>query len=107
MGSSEYVDAQRRLVGSGRDGFWPTSAASATPTSTSGRPQMQLKPMRVGRVQLYTDGLDEAALGLTGVERVTDLDRRVADSMAGTATRAWPSCRRGPTSCRYTRRHDV
>ena len=41
--------------------------------------QMQLKPMRVGRVRLYTDGLDAVGAGLTGVERVHDLAAAVAD----------------------------
>ena len=44
--------------------------------------QMQLKPMRVGRVRLYTDGLDAVGAGLTGVERVHDLSAAVAESMA-------------------------
>ena len=38
--------------------------------------------MRVGRVRLYTDGLDEADARLTGVERVDDLTTAVAESMA-------------------------
>jgi hypothetical protein len=43
---------------------------------------MQLKPMRAGRVRLYTDGLDEIEAGLTGVDRVRDLGAAVAESMA-------------------------
>ena len=43
---------------------------------------MQLRPMRVGRVRLYTDGLAEDESPLTGVERITDLASAVADSMA-------------------------
>ena len=38
--------------------------------------------MRVGRVRLYTDGLDAISAGLTAVERVTDLAGAVAESMA-------------------------
>ena len=44
--------------------------------------QVQLKSMRAGRVRLYTDGLDDGALGLTGVERVTDLGAAIAESMS-------------------------
>lgn len=43
---------------------------------------MQLRPMRVGRVALHTDGLDEEDAALTGVERVANLTAAVADSMA-------------------------
>ena len=40
---------------------------------------MQLKPMRVGRVRLYSEGLSGEEAGLTGVERVASTrgrDRR-------------------------------
>ena len=43
---------------------------------------MQLKPMRVGRVRLFTDGLDQATFGLTGIERVEDMGIAIAESMA-------------------------
>ena len=44
--------------------------------------QMQLKPMRIGRVHLYSDGLNDVDDALTGVERVHDLTTAVAESMA-------------------------
>jgi hypothetical protein len=40
---------------------------------------MQLKPMRAGRVRLFTDGLGDDAP--TGVERVASLEAAIADSM--------------------------
>jgi hypothetical protein len=43
---------------------------------------MQFRPMRIGRVRVYTDGLDELDAGLTGVEWVADLTAAVAESMA-------------------------
>ena len=44
--------------------------------------QMQVKPMRRGRVQLYTTGLDAAARALTGVECIDSIERAVAASVA-------------------------
>ena len=41
---------------------------------------MQLKPMRVGRVQLYA-GLT-ATSGLTGVEMVDSVERAIGESIA-------------------------
>jgi hypothetical protein len=38
--------------------------------------------MRVGRVRLFTDGLNEVEGGLTGVERVDDVAAAVGESMA-------------------------
>jgi lactate racemase len=43
---------------------------------------MQLKPMRIGRVHLSSDGLNDVDAALTGVERVHDLTTAVAESMA-------------------------
>ena len=43
---------------------------------------MQLKPMRVGRVRLYSEGLSDEEAGLTGVERIASVDTAIAESMA-------------------------
>jgi nickel-dependent lactate racemase len=82
MGSKHYVEAQRRLVDLGPDGFAFSIERKPHADIDEWQTQMQLRPMRVGRVRLYTDGLDAIAAGLTGVERVTDLAGAVADSMA-------------------------
>ena len=82
LGSKHYVEAQRRLVDLGPDGFAASIAGKAHADIDEWQTQMQLKPMRVGRVRLYTDGLDTTAAGLTGVEQVADLSTAVAESMA-------------------------
>ncbi len=82
MGSRHFVDAQRRLVELGMDGFWASIQGKPHAAIDEWQTQMQLKPMRVGRVALYTDGLDEAAFALTGVDRVTDLRAAIAASIA-------------------------
>jgi hypothetical protein len=82
LGSKHYVDAQRRLVDLGPDGFAASIAGKAHADIDEWQTQMQLRPMRVGRVRLYTDGLDAVGAGLTGVERVHDLAAAVAESMA-------------------------
>ena len=43
---------------------------------------MQLKPMRVGRVQLYTTGLGAEDLRVTAVEQVASVDEAIAASIA-------------------------
>jgi lactate racemase len=82
MGSKHYVEAQRRLVDLGADGFASSIAGKPHADIDEWQTQMQLKPMRVGRVRLYTDGLEAHDAALTGVERVTDLASAIADSMA-------------------------
>lgn len=82
LGSKHYVEAQRRLVDLGPDGFAASIERKPHADIDEWQTQMQLRPMRVGRVRLYTDGLDAIAAGLTGVERVSDLAGAVAESMA-------------------------
>ena len=43
--------------------------------------EMQLKPMRIGRVCLYTEGLSADERNATGVHMVDDLDAAVSDSI--------------------------
>ena len=82
MGSKHYVEAQRRLVELGAEGFATSIAGKPHADIDEWQTQMQLRPMQVGRVRLYTDGLEEHDVALTGVDRVTDLAAAVADSMS-------------------------
>jgi nickel-dependent lactate racemase len=82
MGSKHYVEAQRRLVELGAEGFASSIAGKPHADIDEWQTQMQLRPMQVGRVRLYTDGLEEHDVALTGVDRVTDLAAAVADSMS-------------------------
>ena len=45
---------------------------------------MQLKPMRLGAIHLYTDGLGRAERPLTGVEVIPSVSAAVAASVART-----------------------
>ena len=81
MGSKHFVEAQARLVDLGVDGFWGSIEGKSHADIDEWQTQMQLKPMRVGTVRLYTDGLDDPTFRLTGVERVTDLDAALAASI--------------------------
>jgi nickel-dependent lactate racemase len=80
MGSPHYVEAQRRLVELGADGFWASIEQKPHAAIDEWQTQMQLKPMRAGRVRLFTDGLGDDAP--TGVERVASVEAAIADSMA-------------------------
>ncbi|MGC8658767.1 MAG: nickel-dependent lactate racemase [Desulfomonilaceae bacterium] len=74
MGSPEYVEAQKRLCTLGPDKFlaelWPKKMAAIDEWQT----EMQLKPMRIGSITLYTQGLSEHDLQLTGIETLVDFD---------------------------------
>jgi nickel-dependent lactate racemase len=81
MGSREYVEAQRRLVGLGPDGFLSGIAAKRFADVDEWQTQMQTKPMRVARVRLYAPALAPADRALTGVEGIDSIEAAVAASV--------------------------
>ena len=82
LGSKEFRASQRRLVEMGPDGFLRSILPKALADIDEWQTEMQLKPMRVGRVQLYTEGLPREDRSLTGVEVVSDLDAAIRDAVA-------------------------
>ena len=82
FGSPEFREAQARLVTLGSERFLATLTAKSLAEVDEWQTEMQLKPMRVGRIQLYTTGLDAEERRITGVEIVASLDGAIADSVA-------------------------
>src|SRR5215217_5351985 len=82
LGSREFRDAQARLAELGPEAFLDTLLAKRFADVDEWQTQMQLKPMRLGRIQLHTTGLDADERRITGVELVEDLDSAIAASIA-------------------------
>ena len=78
MGSEEYVDAQRRLIDKGPDGFLTDISRKSHAEIDEWQTQMQLRPMRIGSVHLYAGGLKQEERALTGVEIVDSVEDAVA-----------------------------
>jgi nickel-dependent lactate racemase len=78
MGSQAFRDAQKRLVSLGPDGFLQSILPKKLADIDEWQTEMQLKPMRQGRVQLYTGGLPKDDHGLTGVEVVPHLNDAIS-----------------------------
>jgi lactate racemase len=81
FGSREFRKAQERLIDLGPERFLATLTAKKLADIDEWQTEMQLKPMRVGRIQLYTTGLDAEERRITGVELVSSLDAAVASSV--------------------------
>ena len=81
LGSKEFRESQRRLVEMGPDGFLRSILPKALADIDEWQTEMQLKPMRVGRIQLFTGGLPPEDRSLTGVEVVSDLDAAIRDAV--------------------------
>jgi nickel-dependent lactate racemase len=82
MGSAEFVEAQRRLVERGPERFLEEISAKRFADIDEWQTEMQLKPMRQGSIQLYSDRLPEADWPLTGVERARSVVAAVERSVA-------------------------
>lgn len=82
LGSAEFRDAQQRLVELGPERFLATLMAKTLAEVDEWQTEMQLKPLRLGRVELYTTGLNAADRAVTGVNLTTDIDSAIAASIA-------------------------
>ena len=82
FGSAEFRAAQARLVELGTDRFLATLTAKSLADIDEWQTEMQLKAMRIGRVQLYTTGLDAEEQRITGVEIIGSVEAAIAESMA-------------------------
>lgn len=83
MGSTEFVEAQQRLVATGVDKFLNEILKKSHADIDEWQTQMQLKPMNIGRIHLYTEGLSEQDCALTGVE----ISRSISESVSESITR--------------------
>jgi nickel-dependent lactate racemase len=81
MGSREFVEAQRRFVAAGPDAFLLGLKAKPRADIDEWQTEMQLKPMRVGAIRLFTEGLKGEQRGLTGVAMIDDLPGAVLASV--------------------------
>lgn len=87
MGSPHFVEAQRRFVSQGPERFLEALWAKSHADIDEWQTEMQLKPMRVGSIHLYSGALAEADRPLTGVNIVPDLGEAVMQSVARTGER--------------------
>ncbi len=78
FGSREFRAAQARLKALGPDGFLQSLLAKRLADVDEWQTEMQLKSLRVGRVQLYTTGLGDEERELTGVETIVSVEAALA-----------------------------
>jgi nickel-dependent lactate racemase len=82
FGSPEFRAAQTRLVALGPERFLATLTAKSLADIDEWQTEMQLKATRVGRVQLYTEGLDAEESRITGVEMIGSVETAIVESIA-------------------------
>ncbi len=67
MGSDEYVKAQEQLIQLGAEGFRDAILHKPKASIDEWQTEMQLKPMEIADIHLYSEGLSQADKSLTGV----------------------------------------
>jgi len=96
FGSAEFRASQARLCTMGADAFLASLLAKRFADVDEWQSEMQLKSTRVGRVQLYTTGLDDDERRLTGVESVASVDDAIGAAMSRVGDRAIAVIPEGP-----------
>ena len=82
FGSPEFRAAQERLVALGPDAFLDTLLAKSHADVDEWQTEMQLKPMRVGNIQLYAPNMPAEDRRITGVEMVDSLEGAIVAAVA-------------------------
>ena len=96
IGSPEYREAQERLVAVGPDAFLDGIRDKPMADIDEWQTEMQLKPMRLASVKLYSEGLPNEDRGLTGVESISSIERSVSASISASGDPAIAVIPEGP-----------
>ncbi|MSO69817.1 MAG: nickel-dependent lactate racemase [Alphaproteobacteria bacterium] len=96
MGSKHYVEAQRRLIDHGAARFLERITAQRHALIDEWQTEMQLKPMRLGNIHLYTDGLSPGDRTLTGVTMIDSIEAAITASVARSGDRSIAVIPEGP-----------
>ena len=96
IGSPQYRQAQGRLVANGPDGFLASILDKRLADIDEWQTEMQLKPMRLAGIHLYSRGLPSEDRKLTGVNIVDSVDDAVARAVESSGDPAVAVIPEGP-----------
>jgi len=82
FGSAEFRAAQDNLVEMGPQGFLASIESKSLADIDEWQTEMQLKPMRIGKISLYSPGLDAKDQKSTGVEIIGDVHDAITGAIA-------------------------
>ena len=96
FGSNEFRDAQARLRTMGPDAFLQSLLAKQFADVDEWQTEMQLKSTRMGRVRLFTTGLDAEERSLTCVDAIASVDNALAEALAASGDASLAVIPEGP-----------
>lgn len=82
LGSAEYIDAQKRLCQLGPEAFLRDIRQKSHADVDEWQTQMQLKPMSIGSISLYSEYLSETDRRLTGIRQIVSLADTIQESIS-------------------------
>jgi nickel-dependent lactate racemase len=81
FGSPEFRSSQERMVELGPERFLATLTAKSFAEIDEWQTEMQMKPMRLGSIKLYTTGLEGEDRRITGVEMIDSIEDALRESI--------------------------
>src|ERR1700733_3252987 len=96
LGSAEFVESQRRMIQLGSAEFLRRILLKSHADIDEWQTQMQLKPMAIGTLQLYSTGLKPAQHALTGVTSIDSVRSAVLESIKASGDPAVAVIPEGP-----------
>jgi nickel-dependent lactate racemase len=96
LGSLEYRAAQERLVAMNGEAFLAELRARPRADIDEWQTQMQLRPMEIGRLHLYSEKLSAEDHALTGVSQVHSLSEALRRSVESSGDRSLAVIPEGP-----------
>jgi len=81
IGSAEFRSSQEKLVKIGPERFLAMLKAKSMAEIDEWESEMQMKPMRLGHIQLYTTGLSPEERRITGVELIDSIEEAIDRSI--------------------------
>lgn len=96
FGSAEFQESHARLVALGPEKFLESVLHKPYADIDEWQTEMQLKPMRLGKVQLYTTGMTARERSITGVEIIESIDEAIVRSIKISGDKAIAIIPEGP-----------
>jgi hypothetical protein len=96
FGSKEFQETNARLVAMGPKAFLESVLPKPFADIDEWQTEMQLKPRRLGKVQLYTTGMTAGERAITGVEIIESIDEAIVRSIKASGDKAIAIIPEGP-----------
>jgi nickel-dependent lactate racemase len=96
LGSHEYRDSQAQLKRLGADGFVERIRQMPLADVDGWQTHMLLRPLSIGRVSLFSEGIQGSDRELTGVEMISSIEKAIEESVASSGDKTVAVIPEGP-----------